>query len=509
VLFVNRAAEELFGRSSGSLLGQDFGFAVVDGETAEMDIVRQGEPAVGELRVTATRWEGMPAQIVSVRDITDRKRAEDRAHRLVLEQSAREQAEREGRRASFLAEAGKLLDASLDPQVTLVSLSQLIVPRMADWCVVDIVEGDTIRRIAGIHSDPEKQLLLEELHRRYPPAAGSAHPASSVIESGVAELHRELNGERLEPITIDEEHAGLLRQLGIRSSITAPLRARNKLLGAITIVCNEKNLDASDLELLEEVASRAGQALENARLYEAAVSASKARSDFLAVVSHELRTPLNAILGYTQLLLEGITEDPDTRLEQLHRIDASATDLLHIIQKILMFASMEAARIEPDAQDVHLGELMDGVAAVAGPLARDHGLEFGLQVRDPDAQLFTDPGKLRQITLDLLTNAVKFTDHGRIDLACELRDGDLVIAVRDTGVGITSEHMEKIFEPFWQAEEALTRHAGGMGLGLTVSRRLARLLGGDITVVSEPHAGSTFTLRVPARIAAGTEHGDT
>jgi signal transduction histidine kinase len=329
-----------------------------------------------------------------------------------------------------------------------------------------------------------------------------------VIESGVAELHRELNEERLAPITIDAEHAGLLQQLGIRSSITAPLRARKKLLGAITIVCNVRNLDASDLELLEEVASRAGQALENARLYEAAVSASKARSDFLAVVSHELRTPLNAILGYTQLLLEGITDDPDTRLKQLHRIDDSASDLLQIIQKILAFASMEAARIEPEPQDVRLGELMDGVAAVVGPLARDHGLQFALHVPDPDAQLFTDPGKLRQITLDLLTNAVKFTDHGRIDLAGELRDGDLVIDVRDTGVGITNEHMERIFEPFWQAEAALTRHAGGMGLGLTVSRRLARLLGGDITATSEPRAGSTFTLTVPARITADGERSD-
>jgi signal transduction histidine kinase len=383
------------------------------------------------------------------------------------------------------------------------------VPRMADWCVVDIIEGDAVRRIAGIHSDPEKQPLLEELYRRYPPTPGSPQPARTVIESGVAELHRELNEERLAPITIDAGHVKLLQQLGVRSSITVPLRARSKLLGAITIVCNEKNLDASDLELLEEVASRAGQALENARLYEAAVAASKARSDFLAVVSHELRTPLNAILGYTQLLLEGVTGDPDARLRQLRRIDASASDLLQIIQKILAFASMEAARLEPDPQDVRLGELMDGVAAVAGPLARDHGLEFGLHVRDPDAQLFTDPGKLRQITLDLLTNAVKFTDHGRIDVTGGVHDGELVIDVRDTGVGIASEHMTKIFEPFWQAEQSLTRHAGGMGLGLTVSRRLARLLGGDITAASEPHAGSTFTLRVPARIAGGAEHGDT
>jgi signal transduction histidine kinase len=470
-----------------------------------MDIVRRGEPAVAELRVSKTRWEGAPAQIVSVRDITDRKRAEDRAQRLVLEQSAREQAERDGKRASFLAEAGARLDASLDPQVTLTSLSELIVPRMADWCVVDIVEGDRIRRIAGVHSDQEKQPLLAELHRRYPPSGDSPQPATRVIESGVAELHRRLDEERLAPITVDEEHIQLLLKLGIRSSITVPLRARKKLLGAITIVCNEDDLDASDLELLEEVANRAGQALENARLYEAAVSANKARSDFLAIVSHELRTPLNAILGYTQLLLEGITGKPDdAQTKHLRRIDASATELLQIIQKILTFASMEAARVEPRPEDVRLGDLMDGVASVAGPLAHDQAIDFELHIAEPYAMLFTDPAKLRQITLDLLTNAVKFTRAGRIDLTAEVTDGELAIEVRDTGLGIDSDNMTKIFEPFWQAEATMTRQAGGMGLGLTVSRRLARLLGGEITAVSELGAGSTFTLRVPARMEADT-----
>jgi signal transduction histidine kinase len=147
---------------------------------------------------------------------------------------------------------------------------------------------------------------------------------------------------------------------------------------------------------------------------------------------------------------------------------------------------------------------MDGVASVAGPLAHDQAIDFELHIAEPYAMLFTDPAKLRQITLDLLTNAVKFTRAGRIDLTAEVTDGELAIEVRDTGLGIDSDNMTKIFEPFWQAEATMTRQAGGMGLGLTVSRRLARLLGGEITAVSELGAGSTFTLRVPARMEADT-----
>jgi signal transduction histidine kinase len=263
------------------------------------------------------------------------------------------------------------------------------------------------------------------------------------------------------------------------------------------VVCNERDLDDDDHALAQEVADRAGQALENARLHEAALSAGRARSDFLALVSHELRTPLNAILGYTQLLHDGMIDDADARGDMLQRIESSALQLLRIIEEILVFASLEAERLEPAIEEVRLDELIDDVADVAEPIARERELRFDVHVRQPDALIRTDAAKLRRILLDLLTNAVKFTPSGSVSLTAGLAEDALVVEVGDTGVGIPAEHVGRIFEPFWQTEEPLTRRRGGTGLGLTVSRRLARLLGGDIAVASEPGAGSTFTLRVP------------
>ncbi|HEX8903524.1 MAG TPA: PAS domain-containing sensor histidine kinase, partial [Longimicrobiaceae bacterium] len=506
VRFVNPAAERLFGRGAARLVGEEFGFAVLAGETTEIDVLRRGErePVVAELRASTTTWEGAPAQVISLRDITDRKRAEERAQRLVLERAAREQAERAGARSRFLVRAGAVLDSSLDPEATLRRLARLMVPRFADWCVIDLAEGGRIRRVAGVHADPEKQALLDELKLRFPPEPDAPRPTARVLRSGRPELHRALDAARLREVAADDEHARLLARLGARSAITVALPAREGRLGAITLVCGERDFDESDVALAEEVASRAGRALENARLYEAALAASRAKSDFLAVMSHELRTPLNAIIGYAQLLLDGMGgEIDDARSGQLRRIHACALHLLQMIEEILAYAQMEAGHEAAHAGRLTVGELAGQVAAAAEPLARDRGLELRVEAPRPDAELFTDAGKLRQIALNLLANAVKFTGRGTVGVRAEVSGDELVMAVSDTGPGIAPEDLERIYEPFWQAEQPLTRRAGGTGLGLTVARRLAEMLGGTITAESTPGAGSTFTVRVPARIAAG------
>ncbi|HET8656626.1 MAG TPA: ATP-binding protein [Longimicrobiaceae bacterium] len=504
VRFVNPAAERLFGQSAAELVGQEFGFVALAGETTEIDVVRQAgrEPIVAEMRVTATSWDGDAAQVVSLRDITDRKRAEEQGQRIIFEQAAREQAERASERARFLAEAGAVLDASLDPETTLVSLAELIVPHMADWCIIDLLEQGRIRRVAGVHADPQKSGLLEELKDRFPPSAESVQPAARVLRSGVAEIRRGLGADTLRELAVDDAHARLLLQLGIRSCMAVPLRARERCLGVMTFVCGERDFDEADLALAEEVASRAARALENGRLYEAALAANRAKSDFLAVMSHELRTPLNAILGYTDLLLAGVPgEVDDTQGEYLHRVRVSAIQLLQMIEEILTYAQTEAGRAEVRPRIIRLGDVIDEIAAIAEPLVREKRLEFRLEVLQPDATGFTDAEKLRQITLNLLTNAVKFTERGTIGVRAEVRGDHLLIAVSDTGVGIAPDALEAIFEPFRQVEQGTTRRVGGTGLGLSVSRQLARLLGGDLGVESRLGHGSTFSVVLPRRIA--------
>jgi len=499
MVFVNPAAESLFGRRGADLLGHEFGFAVMAGETTEVDIVRPRGSAgvVAELRASDTTWEEAPAQLIMLRDITERRREEERAQRRLLEEAGREQAEQANRRAQFLVEAGAALDSSLDTEVTLTSLARQLVPRLADACAIDLREGNSIRRVAAVHADAAKQPVLDELRRRYPLRPDSPQPAARVLRSGTPELHTRMSA-RLHEVAVDDDHRRLMEQLGIRSIVSVPLQARAGTLGVITLTCGRRDFSRADVAVAEEIGVRAGHALENAQLYEAALAANRAKADFLAVMSHELRTPLNAIMGYVQLLLDGVTgEVSAAQRHQLERVLSSATELLTIIEEILTFASTETGRARGERRDVRIGDVVAEIVAIARPLAVEKELRFVVDVADEEVIVYTDPGKVRQIAVNLLTNAVKFTGSGTITLCVDVAPAELVLQVTDTGSGIAASELEAIFEPFQQIERPLTRHAGGTGLGLTVSKRLVDVLGGTIDVDSEVGRGSTFTVRLP------------
>ncbi len=231
--------------------------------------------------------------------------------------------------------------------------------------------------------------------------------------------------------------------------------------------------------------------------------ASNLKSQFLANVSHEFRTPLNAILGYTSMLLQGVSgEVSTTTRKHLSRVDSNARHLLAIISDILDIARIESGRMPVNATDFSLDDLVAEIGAELEPIIDRASVEV-LVERDADMPtLRTDRQKVKQIVLNLLSNALKFTHQGSIRVQTRFDgDGDQVtIEVRDTGIGIDPKNHEKVFEDFQQADNSTTRQYGGTGLGLSICRRLARMLGGDVTLSSQIGEGSTFTLSIPRRM---------
>jgi signal transduction histidine kinase len=232
--------------------------------------------------------------------------------------------------------------------------------------------------------------------------------------------------------------------------------------------------------------------------------ANNSKTDFLAVMSHELRTPLTAIMGYEELLSDGIT-GPVTELQrqQLGRINASARHLLGLIDEILTFARVDIGRERVRWESMSVNHTLSDAAALVEPMAGAKNLKLIVKLLNEDQSIQTDGTKLRQMLVNLLSNGIKFTEKGEVSLGCAVRDAVLEISIADTGVGIAAENIEYVFEPFWQAEQTATRKTGGTGLGLSVTRKLARLLGGDVTVASRIGVGTTFQLTLPMKAPAG------
>ena len=423
-------------------------------------------------------------------------------------ESARAAAEATAERAAFLAEASRILGSSPDYRANLERVARLVVPVFADWCVIDLLEsGGRLERVTATASSRANETLWRALERHFPADTSPTREIGRVLATGRPEVCTEVGragaegpGEERQHWLVPRGNPRELRALGVGSILVVPLTAREQTLGTMTLLsaASSPAYGLKDVTLAEELARRAALAVDNARLFHEAQEANRAKSDFMAKITHELRTPLNAVLGYTQLLADGVPEPiPAGSLRYVGRIELSARHLLSLIEEILTFSRMEAGREVVDLEAVELTRLVHEVVAIIEPLAGQKGIGFAVGAPEEPVSLVTDTRKVRQILVNLLGNAVKFTDRGEVGFAASGEGGWVVFEVRDTGPGIAPEHQEKIFEPFWQVAGA--KRAAGTGLGLSVTRQLAQLLGGDVEVKSTPGAGSTFTVRLPVR----------
>jgi signal transduction histidine kinase len=389
----------------------------------------------------------------------------------------------------------------------LQSVLDTLVQSAARLCEADMTgivrpHGGLLRFAASYRHSDDSVHFMEE--RPIPLARGSA-TGRALLEGRVVHIP---------DIKDDPDYTYVDERLGgFRTIVAVPMLRERTAIGVLALTrVTMRPFTEKQIELASTFADQAAIAIENVRLFDEIQDknqqlqmASENKSQFVSSMSHELRTPLNAIIGLTEMMVTNAARfGTEKAMEPLQRVNRAGTHLLGLINQVLDLSKIEAGKFELNPQTVQLGPLIEEVIGTARQLADQNKNRLTAEVPDDLGSLTVDPMRLRQILFNLLSNACKFTKEGEVKLrASRVRNGRdwIEVSVSDTGIGMTAEQQAKLFEEFSQADKTTAQRFGGTGLGLAITRKLARMMGGDVTVASEPSKGSVFTVRLP-----GGEH---
>jgi len=467
-------------------------------ELASYDVLELKDGRVFERYSQPQRIDGKSVgRVWSFRDVTARRRAEEQAHALVLEQAARAEAENSEKRAALLAEASRVLSASFDYQTTLAALVRLAVPAMADYCALDIIEGDNFNRIGEAHVDKSKTSLVNEFSR-FPRSVFTAHhPIMRVVATGRPVLEAEVTPELINASFVHESQRETVRALAPRSFICVPLVTAKKLLGVFTLATSSsgRRYDMADVALAADLARRAALVVEHARLFHEAQEATRARDEILAVVAHDLRNPLNTVMMAAGLMMESSSPDRPQERRQVEIVRRAADRMNRMIQDLLDVKRMESGQLWLDPRPEPVTDLVADTIEMLRPLAAGSSIRVESHVVSDLPPVLADATRINQVLSNLVGNAVKFTPrNGLITISAERVDGEIRFAVIDTGPGIPAEQLPHIFGRFWQAKASDRR---GIGLGLAIAKGIVEAHKGRIWVESSVGLGSTFYFTLP------------
>jgi PAS domain S-box-containing protein len=518
MVIFNRGAETIFGYEASEALGAPLdmllppeahkahrahvdGFAVSEVQARRMATRRQIEgvrkngvrfPAEASILKVQVAEETLLT--VVLRDISDRVRQQ--------------------RGQELLARVGEILIPSLDLDATLQAVSEVAIERLADFCILDLVEEDgEVRRVMALHRDPAKAHVARDV-LSLPLDRSRPHFMYQTLREGTPVLMPKVATDALAPLIQSEAHAALAEAVGIESYIAVPIQTGGqgggRTLGALLLVRSEGAYDADDLLLAIELGRRTGLAVENARLYQQARQAVEARDDVLGVVSHDLGNPLQAIFIGLEAMERSRTGRSEGRPGQeeyyLTAIRRSAEVMERLIRDLLEVRRMEAGhlKLRPTLQPLH--PLVAEALEILNPLARVKEIELVNEVPETGLPMAAmDGDRIQQVLSNLVGNAVKHTpEEGVVTLRAESVDGELHVHVQDSGPGLQPDELERVFDRFWRGNQAQAGESGsrnrrgiGIGLGLAIARGIVRGHGGRIWAESRPGQGSTFSFALP------------
>ncbi len=416
---------------------------------------------------------------------------------------AEEALRRSEERFRFLADANFALSESFDYQAGLAEVGQLAVPQFADSFIFHAIDEDAnVRILEATHADPHFAVIAGELESRFPLNGDHSAGLAKVIQTGEPELRENVSDELLMAEAHDENHLGLMRQLGVRSSIMVPVNARNRRIGAITLnrIKNGARYQQADLLMAQDLARRIAAAIDSSRLHGQVERAVRARDEFLSIASHELRTPLTPLKIQMQSLMRKLSPSGTSEInweavaKMMQSSHRQIERLSRLIDELLDVSRINIGHLKLTLEPHDLSQI---VKNVVGNLSAAYAEAKGSIEIDADHPVVGqwDSFRIEQVITNLLANAMKYGGGKPIRVSVSSANNQARLVVEDQGIGIAKKDQTRIFERFERAVSS--RHFGGLGLGLFITRQIVSSHGGSISVESEPGRGSKFIVELP------------
>jgi PAS domain S-box-containing protein len=505
ITFFNKGAEAIFGWTSQEIIGQrietllperyrpnharqvaEFGRSKVKarrmGERREIAGVRKnGEEFPAEAAISQVNQGDDIVYTVALRDVTIRKRFEQRQQ--------------------FLAQAGEKLATAFGSSETLNQVARLVVPMIADGCILENRVGNGFLAGAVAHVDPGCEEILEEISsagQRVPPRD---HPLMEILAKPSPVLLQSNAASRLLETSANPAYLKAMKAMNPQSALFLPLVAREQLIGALTLFRSKRGFDGDDLGFAEDLARLTALALDNARLHDTVRASLRARDEMLGVVSHDLRNPVAAVKMLTRMLLlspEGAGVDAH---ESIGLISRAAEQMDALIRDLLDVNRLDSGKLVIASAPVDPSVLLTDSLETLRPLVEEKGISLDLQIEDKLPKVMADRERIQQALSNLVGNAIKFSAAGSTIVVVPRREADeVVISVVDNGKGITAEQLPRVFDRYWQSSRTDRQ---GAGLGLAIAKGIVEAHGGRIWIESTPGKGTTASFSLPFAEARG------